>query len=281
MEQYSFQTNQEAQALLQSTLKYLLEEPTTGNLLLQAFLPNVAPILQSVLPSAAQSLEVQNKLRQLQQEIGVMEELNSKLTKRVDEAEKDNAVLATKVKALSERVDGLTSENENLKAERKEFYEGLRKLQSQRRSDRARLLLGSAAFSFLHRVIEHIFGAAEMNALRKQLSSLQAIEEHATKLGLGEKYDALIQRYKIDQDNFDSVLNMARSERLKLAHPTRLTEEEEGDENSKPPTTQQLKDQAELVFIAKKYKVSKQVISAMIDVLFELASHQGKEILEK
>jgi len=197
----------------------------------------------------------------------------SNLEDRNNELIKENGSLRKDIANLNVKISDLEKDNKSL-------HSNVSKLLRQQSIDRAKLLVGAVAYCFLRRMIETLFGQHQQ--LSKELTSLEKIYEKARTEKKEAQYQGILTKYNIDVKQFDKALNEMRGIRLKLGHPTRITQEEEDDdENSDPPTPIQLKEQADLVFNNKKSKQTKEKAHEIIDVLFELSSKQGKEILER
>jgi len=194
--------------------------------------------------------------------------LNNKIPTLENEISAQNNV----IKDLKTEIKDMKTEMVEQKKEMVEQKKEISTLMKRERVKRARLISGSIAYAYISRLNEECSQKDEM------FSVLADNEANLTKIIYYFRNTELKNSKSLLE--VDRILKELKKLRYEDAHPTRLNEEDENNDESEPPTTQQLIDQLKLVWGAKKRKKDLQIAIAIVEALNELSAHHGKEILD-
>lgn len=136
-----------------------------------------------------------------------------------------------------------------------------------------RLLLGSVAFNFTDAAVLYIFGPGFPKGLhtRADIEGYHKTEEQAA------KWTSFCELYWTEE--IDGVVRRLKGDRLPLACPTTLEEDDEEDDGDLP-TPQELQDIAKTLYNSKKSKPIYDLICTLVDNLDTVKRDLGRPLLE-
>jgi len=190
---------------------------------------------------------------------------------RLLEQGRENKILHTAINNLNNEIVSL---QKSFKEEFEENNKQWRKSGSSQTASRTRLLAGSIASCFLQRLSHYVFSDLSEH------TSIQSIRNAATPEQC-QRLDVLFSEHKIqDEDVLEETLKYLKKNCYYDAHPTRITQEQENDLASDPPTQEQLNAVVQATFKANKVKHQRILAFSMVGALVSLAAREGVESLE-
>jgi len=183
----------------------------------------------------------------------------SNLSFQLQKVTEENAQLREQVKSLEEQVQSHSTKIS-------ELQKYIAKKDSKEKRKHNKLLLGSVGYNFLDRVLELTFGKKDLDEKRKNLHSIQDIRDNLTNDDQTSKFVAfetmMNEKLKdVDCEDYESIIKEFTKDRIAIAHPTRLSDDSEEDED--PPTAKDLCEIIEQLYKArnrKKFRIPERLL---------------------
>jgi hypothetical protein len=140
-----------------------------------------------------------------------------------------NDLLKKQIEDLQNKIDAHVSETSNVKQELKDVKATMHTIKNEMLNTRKKLLLGSVAYNFIDCAVRYIFPSGEYKSRRKALRTIQDIEEAKKTDGEEGKWEKFKENYW--NEEYDEVLEKFTGNRLEIAHPTTLHDDDEDSPN--------------------------------------------------
>jgi cell division protein FtsB len=202
--------------------------------------------------------------------------LNQQITTQgatIEGLRQENANLRQENDSLKKSIKDLEEKYSKLEGKFDEMQRDFQKICNANRLMRHKMLLGSVAYNFIECAVFYVFKKEDAKKKRKHLRTIQDIESTEKKPDEQQRWDDF--KVKFWEDDFDDVLEKFTTNRVDLAHPTTLTEDDEDC-----PSPKDLQAIVEDLYKAKNSKEIRKNGIALIDKLDLVTRKLGRDLLQ-